>query len=120
MLILNFVAASADHKREHNEKDYLATLIASCEDLKPLAEPHVDYELEHFWFGGRTSLTGVENNKTTILFRPALASERQSQSRVSKHQSLKDSYSDGAYVRFGGNYQNVSVAWQYGWLGKPN
>jgi hypothetical protein len=36
-----------------------------------------------------------------------------------KHQSLKVSYSDGAYVRFGGNYQSVSVAWQYSWLGWP-
>jgi hypothetical protein len=30
----------------------------------------------------------------------------------SKHQSVKISYSDGTYIRFGGNYQNVSVAWQ--------
>ena len=38
---------------------------------------------------------------------------------ISKHQSLKLSYSDGTYIRYGGNYQNVSVAWQYSWLGKP-
>jgi hypothetical protein len=27
---------------------------------------------------------------------------------------------DGTYVRFGGNYQNVSLAWQYSWLDRPN
>ena len=37
----------------------------------------------------------------------------------SKHQSVKIAYSDGAYIRFGGNYQNVSVAWQYSWFGRP-
>jgi len=40
--------------------------------------------------------------------------------RVTKHQSLKFSYSNGTYIQFGGNYQNVSVGWQYSWLGKPN
>jgi len=39
---------------------------------------------------------------------------------ISKHQSIKVSYSDGTYIVFGGNYQNVSVAWQYSWLGRPN
>jgi hypothetical protein len=31
----------------------------------------------------------------------------------------KVSYSREAYVRFGGDYQNVSVAWQYAWFGHP-
>jgi hypothetical protein len=71
----------------------------------------------NFWYGGRTSRNGVENTSTL-----------QTSSRIgatasiplSTHQSLKFSYSDGAYVRFGGNYQNVSVAWQYSWVGRPN
>ena len=37
---------------------------------------------------------------------------------ITKHQALKFSYSNGAYIRYGGNYQNVSAAWQYLWLGK--
>ena len=37
----------------------------------------------------------------------------------SKHQSLKISYSAGTYIRLGGNYRNVQVAWQYSWLGLP-
>ncbi len=70
----------------------------------------------NFWFGGVTSVGGVENPLTHL-----------SNSRlggtfsvpISRHQSLKVSYSDGTYIRFGGNYQNVSAAWQYSWLGRP-
>ena len=95
---------------------------------KPIAafEGHLSYDVKprlwlsldgNYWFGGKASLDGVENSLT-----------QQANSRVgatvsvpiSKHQSLKLSYSDGAYIRFGGNYQNVSVAWQYSWLGRPN
>lgn len=54
----------------------------------------------NFWVGGKTALTGVENPLT-----------KQQNSRIggtasipiSKHQSLKFSYSDGTYIRFGGN-----------------
>jgi hypothetical protein len=69
-----------------------------------------------FWVGGITSLNGIRNLES-----------KQTSSRiggtfsvpVSKHQSLKFSYSNGTYIRFGGNYQTVSVAWQYSWLGRP-
>ena len=71
----------------------------------------------NFWFGGVTSLNGIRNLQT-----------KQTASRIggtfsvpfTKHQSLKASYSDGTYIRFGGDYQNISVAWQYSWLGRPN
>ena len=89
-------------------------------------EGHLSYDLKprywvsldgNFWFGGVTTLNGVENLQT-----------RQTGSRIGatasvplgKHQSIKISYSNGTYIRFGGNYQNVSVAWQYSWLGRPN
>ena len=70
----------------------------------------------NFWFGGTTSLNGISNPTT-----------RQTSSRIGgtvsiplvKHQSIKISYSNGTYVRFGGNYQSVSVAWQYSWIGWP-
>jgi hypothetical protein len=70
----------------------------------------------NFWLGGTTSLNGIANPVT-----------RQTSSRIggtfsfplAKHQSIKIGYSDGTYVRFGGNYQSVSVAWQYSWIGKP-
>lgn len=88
-------------------------------------EGHLSYELRpRFWFsldgnywrGGSTSLNGVPTPGTT-----------QANSRIggtaaiplNEHQSLKFSYNNGAYIRFGGDYQNVQVAWQYSWLGKP-
>lgn len=54
----------------------------------------------NFWWGGATTLNGPRNPKT-----------RQTSSRlggmaafrVSKHQSIKVSYSRGTYIRFGGN-----------------
>ncbi len=87
-------------------------------------EGHLSYDVKprlwfsldgNLWFGGVTSLSGVQNLKT-----------RQTGSRVgvtgsyrvSRHQTLKLSYSNGIYLLFGGNYQNVSVAWQYSWIGK--
>ena len=70
----------------------------------------------NYWFGGTTTLGGVQRPGT-----------RQSSSRlggtfslpITKHQSLKFAYSGGTYIRFGGNYQNVQVAWQYSWIGRP-
>ena len=89
-------------------------------------EGHLSYDFKprlwvsldaNYWFGGTTSLNGVENFTTL-----------QKNSRVgataaiplSRHQSIKLSYSNGAYIRYGGNYQNVSVAWQYSWLRRPD
>lgn len=88
-------------------------------------EGHLSYDVKprlwfsldgNFWFGGVTALSGIANPAT-----------RQTSSRigvtaavpVSKHQALKFSYNDGTYIRFGGNYQNVSVAWQYSWIDRP-
>jgi len=70
----------------------------------------------NFWFGGSTSVNGVPNPGTV-----------QRNSRlggtfsvpITKHQSFKFSYNNGAYILYGGNYQNISVAWQYSWLGRP-
>jgi hypothetical protein len=89
-------------------------------------EGHLSYDFKprlwasldgNFWWGGITALSGIRNLAT-----------KQTGSRIggtvslpfTKHQSLKISYSDGTYVRFGGDYQSVSVGWQYSWLGRPN
>lgn len=89
-------------------------------------EGHLSYDFKprfwisldgNFWFGGTSSLNGVLNQSTI-----------QRNSRVgltasiplTGHQSLKCSYSDGAYIRYGGNFQNISLGWQYSWLGRPN
>jgi hypothetical protein len=88
-------------------------------------EGHLSYDFKprfwasldgNFWWGGITSLNGIRNLET-----------KQTGSRLGgtgsiplgKHQSIKVSYSNGTYVRFGGNYQSVSIAWQYSWLGRP-
>ena len=71
----------------------------------------------NFWFGGRTSLNGVENPATYLRNSRIGATVS---IPVNQHQALKFSYSNGAYIRYGGNFQNVAVAWQYSWLGRPN
>ena len=88
-------------------------------------ESHLSYDLKprlwvsldgNFWIGGEGTLKGAENPAT-----------RQTSSRIgataslpiSKHGSVKFSYSDDLYTRFGGAYRNVSAAWQYSWLGRP-
>jgi hypothetical protein len=97
------------------------------QEQKPIGalEGHLSYDVKprfwasldgNFWFGGATAINGVDNPKT-----------QQRNSRigatvsvpVSRHQSLKGSFSRGAYTQFGGDFNNVSVAWQYSWLGRP-
>lgn len=95
---------------------------------EPMAafESHLSYDFKkrglwvsldgNYWTGGVTTVGGVENSNTHVQnsrvgFTAAVP--------VTKHSSLKFSYSDGAHIEFGGNYQTVSVGWQYGWLGKP-
>ncbi len=70
----------------------------------------------NFWWGGVTTLNGIRNldSKQTGSRLGGTAAFR-----ISQHQSIKVSLSDGTYIRFGGNYTNLSVAWQYSWLGKP-
>jgi hypothetical protein len=81
-------------------------------DVKPLLWFSID---GNFWVGGVTSLNGIQNLKTHQTgSRVGITGSF----RLSKHQSFKVSYSDGIYILFGGNYQNVSAAWQYSWIGK--
>jgi len=88
-------------------------------------EGHLSYDFKprfwasfdgNFWFGGKTTAGGIQNplseqNNSRLGGTVAIP--------ITKHQSLKFSYSNGTYIRFGGNYQNVSAAWQYSWLGRP-
>jgi hypothetical protein len=95
---------------------------------KPIVafESHLSYDFKpgywvsldgNFWVGGATTVAGVENSLTQQQNSRLGATGAV---RMSRHQSLKLGYSNGTYIRFGGNYQNVSVAWQYSWLGRPN
>lgn len=110
--------------------DFLATDDAAQGDRRTQApigalEVHVSYDVNprlwistdfNYWYGGRVSVNGEEHALT-----------RQANSRlgvtaslpVSRHQSLKISYSDGVVVRFGGRFKTFSVGWQYGWFGLP-
>lgn len=88
-------------------------------------EGHLSYDVKprlwvsldgNYWVGGRTAVNRIEN-----------AGTEQKNSRVgltvslpaSPHQAYKFSYSRGAYVRFGGNYDTISAGWQYSWQGRP-
>jgi len=88
-------------------------------------EGHLSYDFKprlwasldgNFWFGGKTTVNGVQD---------PLSEEKNSRIGgtvaipITRHQSLKFSYSTGTYIRFGGNYKNVSAAWQYSWIGRP-
>ncbi len=94
--------------------------------LSPVAsfEGHLSYDAKqrlwfsldgNFWTGGTASVEGVPNPDT-----------KQTSARIggtasiplNRRQSIKVSYSHGAYIRFGGDYQNVTVAWQYAWVGR--
>jgi hypothetical protein len=37
---------------------------------------------------------------------------------LTPHQSAKLSYARGAYIRFGGDYDIFSLAWQYSWISR--
>ena len=86
-------------------------------------EAHLSYDFSprlwvsidaNYWWGGAITTNGKYNALTN-----------QKNSRVgmtaaiplTAHQSLKFSFSDGAYIRYGGNYHSYSLAWQYGWVG---
>ena len=85
---------------------------------------HVSYDLNrrfwisrdlNYWYGGRTTVDGVRS-LTSV----------QSNSRVgvtgsfpvSRHQSVKASFSDGVITRLGGSFKVLSVGWQYSWVGR--
>jgi hypothetical protein len=104
---------------------YFPGTQAQTQDPIWALETHLSYDFKprlwvsldgNFWYGGRTSLDGKENPATL-----------QKNSRVgvtasfplTRRQSLKVAYADGAYVRFGGDYKIASVAWQYAWVDKP-
>jgi hypothetical protein len=89
-------------------------------------EGHLSYDFKkqrcwvsldgNFWWGGITSVSGVRNLETKqIASRVGVTASLP----LNKHQSIKASYSDGDYSRFGGKYQSISLAWQYSWLRRP-
>jgi hypothetical protein len=89
------------------------------------AEAHLGYYVRprlwasvdaNFWTGGRSSVNSRENRDQQRNSRIGATASIP----INRHQSLKFSFSCGAYVRIGGDFNTVSAAWQYSWLGKPN
>ena len=70
----------------------------------------------NFWIAGRSTVNGMDK------------ADYQRNSRVGatitipldEHQTLKFSYSRGAYISIGGDYQNVSMGWGYSWIRGPH
>jgi len=108
-----------------SNNEFVTGTQSQTQDPIAAFETHLSYQVRprlwvsldgNFWYGGRTSIDGVENPETL-----------QQNSRVgatvslplTRHQSLKVSYAQGAFIRFGGDYRVFSVAWQYGWIGRP-
>jgi hypothetical protein len=109
-----------------SKNQYNPGVVAQTQAPIGAFEGHLSYDVRprlwasldgNFWFGGKTSLNGVENPSSelrnsrlggTVSF------------PLSKHQSIKLSYNNGAYIKFGGDFQNLSLAWQYSWVGRPN
>ncbi len=105
---------------------YVPFVQVQTQDPIVAVEGHLSYDVRprlwvsldaNYWTGGRTSLNGVQNPVT--LQRSSRLGVTSSLP-VTRHQSFKVSYSKGAYARFGGNFHNLSMAWQYSWLGRPN
>jgi len=105
--------------------EFVAGSRSQTQDPIAAAEVHLSYDVRprmwlsldgNFWHGGRTSIDGVENPATL-----------QKNSRVgvtasfpvTRHSALKAGYAQGAYIRFGGDYRILSVAWQYSWIDGP-
>jgi len=88
-----------------------------------VVEGHLSYDVKprlwasldgNFWVGGKTRLNGIQNPAT--LQRDSRIGATASVP-ISKHQSLKFSYARAAYITFAGNYQALSLGWQYSWIG---
>lgn len=89
-------------------------------------EGHLSYDIKprlwvsfdaNFWFGGETSLNSVGNPASRVRNSRIGGS---ASLPITKRHSIKLSYSNGAYIKYGGNFQNISMGWQYSWLGRPN
>jgi hypothetical protein len=87
------------------------------------AETHLTYYLKprlwasldgNFWIGGRSGINGQLNADEQRNSRAGVTAAIP----INRNQTFKLSYARGAYVRIGGNYSTISVAWQFSWLEK--
>jgi hypothetical protein len=69
----------------------------------------------NFWVGGKSSINGLQKQDAQRESRLGMTLSVP----IVRHQSFKVSFSRGAVTRIGGNFQTLSAAWQYSWIGKP-
>jgi hypothetical protein len=109
-----------------SRNQYFPGVQSQTQDPIAAFETHLSYDFRprlwvsldgNFWYGGRTSLNGVENPAT---LQKASRIGLTASFPLTRHQSIKVGYADGAYVRFGGDYKIASVAWQYSWITRPD
>jgi hypothetical protein len=86
-------------------------------------EGHVSYDAgrrlwisldANYWSGGEVTVNGAPN---TASYQRSSRVGVTASVPVTAHQSIKVSYSDGAYIRYGTNFRTISLTWQYAWLG---
>jgi len=108
----------------HNQ--YFAGERSKSQSPVTAFETHLSYDVRprlwisldaNFWTGGETRISGVANPAT---YQKSSRIGVTASIPVSAHNSIKLSYNDGAYVRYGGNYRSISASWQYGWIGWPH
>jgi hypothetical protein len=98
---------------------------SSLRTQQPIAagEAHLTYYVSrrfwasldgNFWFGGRSTVNGQRDSDLQRNSRAGFTVAIP----LDQHQSIKASYSTGAYVTIGGAYTTVSLGWQYAWIGK--
>lgn len=104
--------STGETKNTFSQQSIVGTEWHLSYDLKPGTWMSFDV---NYWRGGRTSVNDVVKvNSLQSNSRVGATAAL----RVSTHQSVKFSYSNGAFTRIGGNFQTVSFAWQYSWLDK--
>jgi Putative MetA-pathway of phenol degradation len=105
-----------------SRNEYFPGVQAQTADPVLVAETHLSYDVRprlwvsldaNFWRGGTLTVNGAEI--------PATLQENSrvgvtASFPVTRHQSLKVSYARGAYIRFGGDFNALSMAWQYSWI----
>jgi hypothetical protein len=106
-----------------NPKFYPGASIRS-QRVVAAAEGHLGYYVRpglwasldgNFWAGGRSTVNGQQKHDAQRESRLGVTLS----APVARGQSLKFSYSRGAFTRIGGRFQTVSAAWQYSWMGRP-
>jgi hypothetical protein len=90
-------------------------IIAGEAHLTYYVKPRLWFSLDgNFWSGAQSTVNGVQSADKQRNSRTGVTAAIP----LNQHQSLKFSYSNGTYVTIGGDYQSVSAAWQYSWVGK--